>query len=230
MPRGRFTADERIKAATVCLDDRTRLNEVAQQLEVHITTIKEWMARYKALGPLAFEERTHNSTYSQEVKQVAVAEYLSGGGPLIEVSAKYGLRSASQLRKWVKMHCLSRAAEQSAKSGGSRMKDARATTLEERVEIVNDCLENGRNYADIARKYKVSYNQVYQWVNKFVKLGKAGLEDRRGRRLVSQDPRSEIEIMQKENARLQHELNLVTMERDYLKKLNDIERRDACRK
>ena len=110
------------------------------------------------------------------------------------------------------------------------MKTSRETTYEERVKIVRDCLANGKNYGEIAVKYNVSYQQVYGWVKRYTELGETGLEDRRGRRKVSQTPRSEIEKLQIENERLKHELYMMKMERDLLKKVSELERKDLYRK
>ena len=56
------------------------------------------------------------------------------------------------------------------------------------------------------------------------------MEDRRGRRKKDQSPRSELEKAQIEIAQLKHELYLTQMERDLLKKVEEIERREAYRK
>ena len=110
------------------------------------------------------------------------------------------------------------------------MKQGRDTTQEEKLAIVKDCLEHGSNYGETAIKYSVSYQQVYTWVKKFRKLGEAGLEDRRGKRIAAQEPRTELERAQIEIAQLKHELYMAKMERDLLKKLDELERRDAFRK
>ena len=110
------------------------------------------------------------------------------------------------------------------------MKERRETTFEERLGIVNDCIENGQNYGETAIKYNVSYQQVYTWVKKFRELGEKGLEDRRGKRTVSQEPRNELEEARIRIAQLEHELYLTKVERDLLKKLDELERRDAFRK
>ena len=110
------------------------------------------------------------------------------------------------------------------------MKTSRKTTPEERVQIAKECVENGNNYGEIAIKYQVSYQNVYTWVKKYRELGEAGLEDRRGQRTAQQEPRTEEERLRIENAQLKHELYLARMERDLLKKLEEIERREAYRK
>jgi len=110
------------------------------------------------------------------------------------------------------------------------MKQGRETTQEERIAIVKDCLENGGNFGETALKYQVSYQQVYTWVKKFKKLGEVGLEDRRGRKVAAQKPRTELEDLKVKMAQLEHELYMMRMERDLLKKLDELERRDAFRK
>ena len=110
------------------------------------------------------------------------------------------------------------------------MRKARSTTQEERVQIVKECLKSGKNYGEMVLKYNVSYQQVRSWTQKFEELGEAGLEDRRGKRKKDQEPRTELEAAQIEIEQLKHKLYLAEMERDLLKKLDEIERRDAFRK
>ncbi len=110
------------------------------------------------------------------------------------------------------------------------MKQGRETTQAERIEIAKACIESGKNYGEIALKYRVSYQQARSWTQKFEELGKAGLEDRRGKRKKDQEPRSELEKARIEIEQLKHKLYLAEMERDLLKKLDEIERRDAYRR
>ena len=110
------------------------------------------------------------------------------------------------------------------------MKQGRETTQEERIRIAKDCIASGKNYGETAIKYKVSYQQARTWTLRFEELGEAGLEDRRGQRKKDQTPRTELEQAQIEIEQLKHKLYLAEMERDLLKKLDEIERRDAFRK
>ena len=110
------------------------------------------------------------------------------------------------------------------------MKNTRKTTQEERIQIAKECIENGNNYGEIAIKYQVSYQNVYSWVKKYRELGEAGLEDRRGQRTAQHEPRTEAEELRVRIAQLEHELYITQVERDLLKKLEEIERREAYRK
>ena len=228
MSGGRFTANERIAAAKECFEGITSVQEAAKRLGVRRSTIQLWVRRFSYAGPSAFNQQEKNNVYSPEKKRQAVEEYLSGSS-LNEVSGKYGLRSTSQLRAWIKVYNSGKGFNRKV-SGGSRMKQGQETTQEERIIIAKDCLENGSNYGETSIKYNVSYQQVYTWVKKFSELGDAGLEDRRGKRTAAQEPRSELEELKIKMAQLEHELYMTKMERDLLKKVEELERRDAFRK
>ena len=229
MSKGKVTPEERIEAAKVCAEGRMSQAEAARRLGVHKSTVEEWVKRYKANGVIAFKEQEHNTVYTEELKAKAVREYLDGKGSLKEISAKYGIRGTIQLRDWIKVYNSGRDFSHKM-SGGSRMKQGRETTQEERIAIAKDCIENGSNYGETAIKYKVSYQQVYTWVKKFTELGELGLEDRRGQKTAAQEPRTELEELKIKMAQLEHENYMLRMERDLLKKLDELERRDAFRK
>ena len=229
MSRAKVTVEERIEAAKACAEGRMSQAEAGRRIGMDSRRVAEWVARYKAGGALAFKEQEHNTVYTEEVKAAAVREYLEGKGSLQEISAKYGMRSTKQLRSWIKVYNSGRDFGHKM-SGGSRMKQGRETTQEERIAIVKDCLENGSNFGETAIKHNVSYQQVYTWVKKFKEFGEAGLEDRRGKRIAAQEPRTELEKARIEIEQLKHKLYLAEMERDLLKKLDELERRDAFRK
>ena len=104
------------------------------------------------------------------------------------------------------------------------MKQGRNTTQEERIAIARECIASGKNYGEMALKYQVSYQQARTWTLRFEELGEAGLEDRRGKRKKDQTPRTELEQAQIEIEQLKHKLYLAEMERDLLKKLDEVER------
>ena len=105
------------------------------------------------------------------------------------------------------------------------MTHTRSTTWQERITIVQDCLAQQKDYSRVAEQHQVSYHQVYQWVRKYEQGGWEALEDRRGHSRPSQaltnEERAELEKRQieKENEQLR-------MENAFLKKLQEIERRD----
>lgn len=104
------------------------------------------------------------------------------------------------------------------------MTKGRKTTYDERIEIVAFCIENNDNYQLTSDKYKVSYQQVYSWVRKYKANGQDSLIDNRGKSKTfnemsdSQRLMAQIKLLEAQNKRLE-------MENDFLKKLEEIERR-----
>ena len=206
------------------------IRHAAEQLGVHPSSVQAWVRLYETEGISGFAKQK-NQVYSEALKVKAVEAYLSGKGSLAELSKKYGLRSKTQLRNWLKVYNAHGDFNSRKNSGGgSCMKQGRDTTQEERVQIVKECLKSGKNYGEMALKYNVSYQQVRSWTQKFEELGEAGLEDRRGKRKKDQVPRTELEAAQIEIGRLKHQLSLAEMENRLLKKLDEIVRRDASDK
>ena len=225
----KVSAEEKARIVRDCIAGKLSRTEAARKAGVDKKSLRRWIIRYEAEGSLGFMATGKNRTYSEETKLAAVEEYLSDQGSIQEICKKYKIRSERQLWNWIRVYNSGRDFKHKM-SGGSRMKSTRKTTQEERVRIAKECIENGDNYGEIAIKYQVSYQNVYSWVKKYRELGEAGLEDRRGQRTAQQEPRTEEERLRIENAQLKHELYLARMERDLLKKLEEIERREAYRK
>ena len=201
--KGKIEIEEKIKIVCECLEGELSQTQAAKIVGVHHETIREWIARYQAEGSLGLSNiEQHNRVYSKELKLRAVEAYLSGEGSILEICKKYQIRSKRQLRDWIKVYNSGKDFNKHKMSGGG----------------------------ETALKYQVSYQQVYTWVKKFSELGEAGLEDRRGQRTAQQKPRTEEEELRIKVAQLEHELYMTRMERDLLKKLEEVERRDAYRK
>ncbi len=98
----------------------------------------------------------------------------------------------------------------------------RKTTLEERKEIVDDCISHNRNYKDTAEKFDVSYSQVYSWVKKYDVDGAGGLTDRRGHHKTD-DEADESERLRRENLRLKRQLEEQDTAVELLKKVKEFE-------
>ena len=229
MHKRKITSEQKEEIIKLYLQGIESKTAIAKRFGIDRAMVRNYIIIYEAQGIEGLLERGKNKIYSEQLKYQAIEAYMNGEGSLREISARYGLRSEIQLREWIKVYNSCGRFRQKV-SGGSRMKESRPTTVEERVQIAKDCIENGGNYGETALKYKVSYQQVYQWTKKFKEMGPAGLEDRRGKRLKDQIPRTREEELEIEIAKLKHELYMTKMERDVLKKLDEIVRRDAYRK
>ena len=214
----KLSAEEKERIICKYKDGGNSLRGGAAEAGVGKATLQRWIHQYETEGAKAFLPDRRNRVYRPELKQRAVQEYLSGGGSLQEVSKKHGLWGEKQLRDWIKVYNAHGDFNSVRFSGrGSHMKQGRETTQEERIQIVRDCLASGKNYGEMAMKYKVSYQQVRAWTLRFEEMGEAGLEDRLGKRKKDQVPRTELEKAQIEIEQLKHKLYLAEMERDLLK-------------
>ena len=187
--------EKKVKIVKRYLAGEVSISIAAAEVGVDWKTLQGWVMQYEAEGLEAFLPNRKNHTYSPELKLQAVQEYLSGKGSQAELSKKYGLRSKKQLHNWIKVYnAHGDFNSRKSSGGGSYMKQGRDTTQEERVQIVKDCLASGKNYGEMALKYKVSYQQVRAWTLRFEEMGEAGLEDRRGKRIRSRRSTRKVRI------------------------------------
>lgn len=220
----KLKVQEKIDLIRRCQTGELGKTEASRIAGVDLKTIYHWLARYEAEGESGFMAYSRNRVYTPEAKLNAVRDYLSGKGSQLEICKKYKIRNTHCLREWIKVYnAHGDFSSRKYSGGGSYMKQGRATTQEERVQIAKECIASGKNYGEIAQKYQVSYQQVRTWTLRFEELGEAGLEDRRGRRKKDQTPRTELEEAQIEIEQLKHKLYLAEMENTLLKKLNEIE-------
>lgn len=222
--------NEKVSLVLQCLSDQLTFAEASRIACVDPATIRAWIAQYENEGASAFLPHSEKH-YSPELKQLAVQSYLSGEGSQEDICKKYEIRSKRQLQNWIKVYNTHGDFRSAKPFGGKHyMSTPRITTADERIQVAKECIASGKNYIETSIKYRVSYQNVWAWTKRYEALGEAGFDDRRGRRKKDQSPRSEVERLQIENQQLKHKLYLAEMERDLLKKLEEVERRDAFRK
>lgn len=219
----KINPEEKIKFVEKYLSGAISQHEISRITGAAISSIQKWICKYRAEGSTAFLPTNKQRQYSPELKAKVVKEYHSGNGSLLTLCEKYKIRSTTQISRWIKVY--NRHEEFKRRGGHRNMTKGRETTQQERVTIAKECLAANRNYGEIADKYQVSYQQVYTWTKKFAELGEAGVEDRRGQRTNKQQPRTEEEKIKVKIAQLEHENYMLKMERDFLKKVNALERR-----
>ena len=186
--------------------------------------LKDWIRLYETFGLQGLQTGNSTSYYPKEVKEVAVQDYLNGHLPVKEILKKYKIRSNTQLRKWVLKYNGHKELKSSQTGGTMIMTKGRKTSFDERVEIVQYCIEHDHNYTKTAERYKISYQQARSYTVKYEKNGIDALRDRRGRKKPTEEM-SEIEKLRAENKLLRAEKERAEMEISFLKKLDEIERR-----
>ncbi|RCW62126.1 transposase-like protein [Saliterribacillus persicus] len=224
MSKRSFSADYKYEVLKAWEDGLYSLRELAKKYKVYESTIQEWRNKFDKFGTEGLQESSGWKTYTKEVKRSAVLDYLSGEYSLREITRKYEISDQSVLRLWINKYNSHRELKDTSKGRTSSMTKGRKTTWEERIQIVLDCLGNGKDYQEAANTYNVSYQQVYQWVKKYEDGGDEALKDKRGHKKdeaeLTQEEKNNLQMkkLERENERLRAE-NL------FLKKLEEIERR-----
>ena len=221
--KARYSAEEKISAVQEYLDGKGSMKTIAQRLGIAFQSFKQWVKNYEAMGIDAFKTN-HNKHYSKAEKEQAVAAYLAGEGSHMEICQKFKILSTSQLRSWIKKYNGHKIFKSHSNKGDKIMTNGRKTTYEERIEIVSFCIANAHDYNLTADKFNVSYQQVYTWVKKYNKDGYNALVDRRGKNKDFEEL-SEAEKFSAQLKLLEAENRRLKMENDFLKKLEEIERR-----
>lgn len=213
----RFTPDEKEKAVVDYIEGNKSRAQICEELCISTRTIQDWAALYNKYGVWGFTRKTKNNSYSKEFKVKVVEEYIKGKDPLLNLGIKYDI-SSGLLRRWIRMYNSDMELKDYDPQQEVYMAEARRkTTLEERKEIVDYCVNHNCDYKNTAAKFDVSYSQVYSWVKKYDANGESGLTDRRGRR-KKDDEVDELERLRRENLRLKRQLEEKDMVVELLKK------------
>ena len=186
-------------------------------------TFWRWISQYQQSGPAAFIKTSGNRSYSKDLKEKAVKEYLEGKGSLLDICARFNISTEGTLSDWIKCYNANMELKDYEPNREVYMAEARRkTTLEERKEIVAYCISHNNDYKSTASKFGVSYSQVYSWVKKYRENGEAGLMDKRGHH-KSDDEVDELERLRRENKRLKQQLKERDMLCELLKKVKELE-------
>ena len=223
MPRNKILKENKLDAVIKILDGKSSISSMAKKLQVSYTAVESWIRIYQSIGVNAFDN-TKNQTYSVELKLQAVTEYLSGKGSLDTICKKFKIKSKSQLRRWISKYNNHEKLKSYSGGTGKIMEKGRKTTFEERIDIVKDYIESGTSYEEIAEKYGISYQQIYQWVRKYQEHGIDSLQDRRGKRKALENM-TEIDRLRAELKMEQAKVKHLELENRVLKKLKEIEMR-----
>lgn len=220
--------EERLHVVELIMNHCLSLSKASNDFGISMTTLDRWVYRYKNEGIEGLKESQTWKRYSHTLKVQAVQDYLSGKYSLRECCRQHDISSTSVLRRWIKQYTSSETLHSTSK-GKSDMTKGRKTTYQERIEITRYCLAIDKNYQKTADTYQVSYQQVYQWVQKYEKEGVEGLVDRRGRGLDAKPHLSHEEKLILENKALEERNKYLEAELGLLKKLKEIERRNDRR-
>ena len=189
--------------------------------------IRKWAHRYDTLGEKAFDHSNKHKSYSKELKQRVIDDYLKGVDSFACLANKYNISTDTIVINWVKKYNKGIEIKDYNPKGDVYTMKSRNTTFEERLEIVNSVLSHDNDYKGAADKYSVPYANVYNWVKKYNESGEDGLSDSRGRP-SSKEPKHELSDIEKkeiEIKKLKQELKRKDMVIEVLKKNIEIQER-----
>lgn len=227
--RRKYSANEKISIIKRYLSGEASLHDIA--LELGYTNKKgnpgcfnRWVALYREHGENAFYCTPGNNTYTKAFKMQVVEEFISGSNSASNLAAKYRLGNADVLLRWAKLYNANRELKDYCPKREVYMANVRRkTTIEERKEIVEHCINHEHKYKDTAALYDVSYSQVYSWVKKYESNGEVSLADKRGHHKMDEEV-DELERLRRENLRLKRQLEEKDMLAELLKKVKEFER------
>lgn len=224
--KSKYTIEEKVQAVLDYKNGIRGMTQICNDLGLHRSGIDlyRWVKQYDKYGEIVFHPKERNKEYSREFKEMVVREYLDGKGSARDLCYKHDILSMATLLKWVNSYNSHEELKDYNPKGEIYMTKSRKTTFEEKIEIVQYCLNHDKEYKLAAESFDVSYAQVYQWVKKYLELGEEGLKDNRGKR-KEESQLSELEKLQRENERLKKQLELKDRENIILKKLKEVERR-----
>ena len=218
-----YTANEKVIIIQEYLDGKGTLKGIAKKYTINKSTLNEWLQKYENHGMNGLEMRKSNQSYSESLKLQVVQDYLSGQHTRRFIIEKYNIRNQSQLQRWISTYN-GHSKLKSSHGGPISMTRGRTTTYQERIDIVNFCIANQRDYRKTMEQFHVSYQQVYQWVQKFEKSGLDALQDRRGRKKSSEEL-TVADVQELAIKKLEYENKRLQAENLFLKKLREFQRR-----
>lgn len=222
--KSKFFPEQKLEVVEDYLCGKKGLTQILFELSVTKKSFYQWVRKYKLHGAEGLITVNKNKHYSPELKQDAVTDYLNAKGSLFDICNKYDISNHGLLLAWIKKYNSHEGFKSHNVQGDRFMTRGRKTTYEEKVEIVAFCISNNDNYQLTSDKFQVSYQQVYTWVQKYRANGYEALADNRGRRKTTEELTEserfavQLKLIEAENRRLK-------MENDFLKKLDEVERR-----
>ena len=216
--KSKIPPELKIQAVEDYLAIRKGSTQIREELGIRLSTFQAWLRKYQTEGPAGLHPKKGFTSYPSSLKLVAVEDYLSGEGSLDAMCRKYGISSHAVLQQWITLyHEGHRDFKTRRAQEESGMAEKKKLSYEEKLQAVLYCIGHRLDY-------KITYQQIYNWVKKYQEQGEAGLLDRRGKR------RSPAEYNEEEKAaaklrKLEAENRRLQMENDFLKKLNELEGR-----
>ena len=104
MSKSKVPYEEKAEIVRGYLEERVGYTESLGRANNSEASFRYWVHQYQEKGIERLLPSRKNHRYPEEIKRKAVEDYLSGKGSLEQIGGKYGLRSITQLRQWIKVY------------------------------------------------------------------------------------------------------------------------------
>ncbi len=223
MASKKFDLETKINAVMAYERNEGSWATIASQINASKYTVRDWWHVYQSMGVDGLCHDSRHNKWDEDIKLMAVKDYLSGKYSLYDVCKKYKIYTKSLLNRWIEVYN-SHINSDSREKRQKLMTKGRKVTFEEKNEIVLFCIANNKDYYAAMDKYKVSYQQIYSWVKKYEAKGLDGLIDRRGK-AKPENELTELDKLRIENRKLAAKNAELELENRIIKKLQEVERR-----
>lgn len=149
-------------------------------LKLSSRTFWDYVQKYQLHGMEGIKYQKKNRRYTKDFKLSVVSEYLETDVSPSYLAKKYNIPAKTTVIDWLNRYTDGKEIERSPIPEVYKMTGVKKT-YEEKLNIVEDFIENRLTYKEAAEKHQVNYNNIYSWVNKYKEHGPKGLEDNRGR-------------------------------------------------
>ncbi|MCD8893037.1 helix-turn-helix domain-containing protein [Staphylococcus nepalensis] len=224
MSINKLSLEKRIEIVKEVMSDKLTTHRAAKEYEVSRPTIQEWVRKYQTFGEDGLKPYGIRNQYSSEIKKIAIEDVLERGIAPYQVIKKYNISSIAVLKFWIRNYNKGKANKHTGK-GFSTMQNTRQTTLSERIEITEYTIARNYNYQLAVLEYDVSYQQIYNWVQKYKVYGIKGLKDRRGKSKDIEDL-SELDLLRLENKKLKTRIEYLEIDKEIVKKWQELKNRN----
>lgn len=226
--KSKYSFDQKIWAVEQYLNGNRSSVEIAKRLKMPSKSgamqVRRWVHQYQSNRDTLLSNAQYNNHYSKAFKEKVVQEYLAGKMSLPSLVNKYGIRSNGTVSEWVsKYNSHIENRDYDPHPEVYMTKARRKTTQQERIQIVQYCLNHDKNYTQTAVKFDCSYQQVYSWTHKYLANGETGLTDKRGRHKKPEEL-TELELANRKIKELERQLKEEQTKNEFLKKLDQLER------
>ncbi|MCH5465655.1 helix-turn-helix domain-containing protein [Levilactobacillus tujiorum] len=220
----RYTVEEKYFYVKLVLDEGNSYHAIQREYGIRHTQVEQWVERYRKHGLEGLKRRPTNQAYTRDFKVKLINIYLEGQTSYRKLAKQFNIPNAGIIYQWVNLYTSGKLPKTTRRLVSM---NGRKTTQLERIEVAQWVIENDFDYNKATQKFKISYNQAYNWTKKFQDGGAEALQDRRGKSKADKPNLTETEQQELRIKQLEARNEHLALENKLLKKLDEIERTDA---